>query len=130
MSKILTREDMLAPDAVRYELVDVPGKEGKLQIRNLTSSEQSGWEASLLTDKGGANTEKLKTMKERYIAISAVDTNGNGMFHPKDIPVLCGKDTAVIDSVFDDCLKHNNVDKDTVFDGLDLGEEVKNSETI
>ncbi len=101
--EVLSKEQILAVDDRKTEVVSVPEWGGDVIVRSLTAKEKEEWESSL-TDLDVRNKKvKLKvnygTVMARLVALTVVDQSGNLLFTYADITRLSEKSGVAIDRV-------------------------------
>lgn len=93
---ILKRDQILAADDLRREVVPVPEWGGDVIVSAMTGSARDAWEASIVTKDGKAN---LADIRAKLAAACIVDESGALLFTPADIPALSAKSSAALDRV-------------------------------
>lgn len=96
--KILTREQILAADDIRLELVQTPEWDGGVvYVKTMTGGERDRLEASIFSTKGERNMEDLRA---KIAALSTVDKEGNCLFSFEDVVALTKKSARPLDRIF------------------------------
>jgi len=96
---MLTKEQILAADDLKREVVDVPAWGGELMVRALTGKDRDEFEQSLF-DAGKTPRERMRNVRARLVAITVVDEQGNLLFSEADVEKLGNKSAAALDLVF------------------------------
>lgn len=118
---MLTKEQILAADDIKTEVVDVPEWGGQIRIKTLTGAELDAYEVSMV---GDGKKRDMSNLRAGLIARAVVDESGKRMFSDSDISALGAKSGIALDRVFTAVQKLNpRSDKD-------LKELEKNSGTI
>lgn len=95
----LSRDQILAADDIKRELVAVPEWGGEVYVKGLSALERDRFEASVLDQSGGGRKIKLENFRARLAALSICDENGKPIFEASDIPALGAKSAAALDRV-------------------------------
>jgi hypothetical protein len=104
---ILGREQILAADDIRRELVEVPEWGGSVWVRGMTGRERDDYEAGAFTikpDPQGGRPEVVPSedgVRARLVAFCCVDEAGQRIFSEEDAKVLGQKSAAALERVFD-----------------------------
>jgi hypothetical protein len=102
-AKILTRDEILNADDLRYESVYVDEWGGTVIVKSLTGTERDEMEQSMLKDKGGKNKKPdmdFGNLRSRLVALSVADKDGNKLFGIKDVEALGKKNAAALGKIF------------------------------
>lgn len=108
-TRILTREDILARDDRRYEVVEVPEWGGSVRIRTLSARERDEFEESILRRRGQAVEVVMRGMRVRLAALCMVDEQGNRLFSDDEVEVLADRSAAAIERVFEAAARLNRI---------------------
>lgn len=120
---LLTKEQILAKRDRATRYVELPEIGGSVKIRALKSAELSGWQASLLDPRTGEPCiKRQKQARERLVAISVIDENGNLIFGKDDLESLNRLENSVIGRIATAAKEINGIDNE------DYEEAVGNSE--
>ena len=125
-SNILSRDEILAADDLKFEDVDVPewAKNKKVRVRALSGTDRDAFETSLLVGTG--KNQKISTLniRAKLAALSIVDAENNPIFNLHDIETLGKKSSAALDRVFAVAQKLSKITDE------DVEELAKNSDTV
>jgi hypothetical protein len=88
MTKVLTREDVLAMTSLPTQVVEVPEWGGSVTVRGLTGDERDRYEQSIVTMKGSNVLPKFAGARARLVALSVVDDEGKRIFNDSDVQSL------------------------------------------
>lgn len=105
----LTAESILAAtDLPRHE-VDLTDTEwrGKVLLRVLTGTERDAWELAQAADKNGKANRK--NVRARMVAYCLINADGQRLFKDEHIDQLGKKSGAILDRLFDECLRINGM---------------------
>ena len=125
---ILSRDEILAADDLKFEDVPVPewskDPNKKVRVRALTGTDRDAFETSLLV--GSGKNQKISTLniRAKLAALSIVDANNEPIFNLSDIETLGKKSSAALDRVFSVAQKLSKITDD------DVEELAKNSGTV
>jgi hypothetical protein len=92
--KILTKDQILNAEDVKYETVDVPEWGGPVRLRTVAAKDRDAFDRALFPKPGVRNMEDFRA---RVVAMCVVDEDGNRVFSDADIPMLSQKSAAAID---------------------------------
>ena len=103
-SKLLTRDQILAAHDLPVEDVEIPEWHGTVRVRGMTVAERNDWERSnTRTFKGRngqlvteASPDAIATFRQRLVARSVVDDDGNLLFSGADVAALERKSSSAI----------------------------------
>lgn len=107
---LLTREDILAAQDIKYESVDVPEWGGTVRIKTL-----SGVERAVFDDFSYENRQAKGQLSNAMVllcTLSVVGEDGKPLFAEKDIAVLKEKSSAPIQRIWSAALKLNRMRKE------------------
>jgi len=104
MSKIISREAILAASDIRTVDVEVPEWGGTVRLRELTAAERDEFEQSVLTRRGGQGVD-IRGMRARLVAMCAQKEDGTAMFTADDAAALSKKSGFVMDRLAAAALK-------------------------
>lgn len=93
----LTKEQILAADDLKTEVVQVPEWGGEVHVRTMTGSERDSFEQSIIGDENRAD---LSNIRARLCALTIVGEQGVRLFDANDITKLGEKSAAALDRVF------------------------------
>lgn len=97
---MLTKEQILKADDLKFEEIDVPEWGGKVRIKTLKGSERDSFEDSITESKGRDTTVNMRNLRAKLCALTIVDGNGDRVFNERDIPLLGKKSAKVLDRIF------------------------------
>lgn len=95
----LSREDIFRASDIVTEWVSVPEWGGGLYVRGMTAGERDALEASLLTEKGKRNMDRLAQFRSRVLLLCCVDDAGRRIFQPTDIQAISKKSMVAVERV-------------------------------
>lgn len=87
----LTREQLLAPIAIKRERIEVPelGEDAYVWVHGMTAREKNDWDAWVMRPKwDGVRPDRAKQQKERMIIACVRDDSGAGIFTRDDIEAI------------------------------------------
>lgn len=122
MTRLLTRDTILAAQDIQTEEVEVPEWGGSVLVRGMTGAERDAFEESVLTGKGRKRDVNLKNFRARLIVKSVVNRKGERVFTHADIDALGQKSAAALARVFDVATRLSGMSDE------DVEELTKNSE--
>lgn len=94
---MLTKEQILAADDIRSEVVSVPEWGGDVRIQSMSGMARDRYEQALFE---GKNSVSAKNIRAKLVASSAVDDSGNLLFSETDIEALGKKSAKALDRLF------------------------------
>lgn len=104
------RNQILSTEDTKREAVTVPEwGDVTVYVKNLSSKDRDGWEASLITitSDGKAKRVNMINMRARLVVRCLVDENGKRIFSDDDAEALGEKSAAVMARLFDLCQRIN-----------------------
>ncbi len=113
---LLTKEQILASDDLKYEEMEVPEWGGTVRIRTMTGTERDEFEASVFETKGKDSKVNLQNFRSKLIAKTLVDDKGIRIFADGDIEVLGKKSSKALDRVFTVAQRLNGIGQKEVED--------------
>lgn len=107
MAELLSRAAILGAADIPEELVPVPEWGGSVRVIGMSAKTRSKYEASFRKEVRGRNgemeikqnTAALLTVRERLVAYSVVDKDGNRLFADEDIAELGKKSAAALERI-------------------------------
>lgn len=112
---LLSADDIVGADDLKYEVIDVPEWGGKVRVRGLTSRERDDYEASLyFTAPNGQQKMNLSGARERLVARGMVDGEGNRLLSDADAGKLAKKNGRAMERVFDAIRRLSGMSKEDV----------------
>lgn len=111
----LTREQILAADDTKAELVDVPEWGGGVWVQPLTGSAREAIEKSALGKNGKADVGRLVgRFRARIVASSVVDATGEQLFTEADLDGLSGKSAVALERVAEAAMRLSGMNRESV----------------
>lgn len=104
---LLTRDQILAADDARFEIVEVPEWKGKVRVRMMTGRDRDAYESNLILNRTGDKETNLGNIRATLLAFTIVDDEGTRVFSKEDIEALGEKSIKPIIRVFDVATKLN-----------------------
>lgn len=101
MSKLLSRESILAADDIKKELVSVPEWGGEVLVKALTGAERNDFEQSLVIKKGKDVDMNMKNATAKLCALTMVDEEGKRLFSDADVEALGAKSGSALSRVYE-----------------------------
>ncbi|WP_417534206.1 hypothetical protein [Marinobacterium stanieri] len=95
---LLTRDQILAADDIKSEVVEVPEWGGSVRVRTMTGTARDRLEAQMVASDGTADTTNVRA---KYVAAGIVDEQGEPVFTEGDIAALGKRSCAALDRVFE-----------------------------
>ncbi len=99
----LTRQQLDAVNDLKTKDVGVPEWGGTVRLRELSAKDRSLIEATTIGVKGQGveiRVEAFKTLKERVVAASLIDDDGNRLYKENEVAQLGLKSGQVIERLF------------------------------
>ncbi len=118
--KLLSKADLLKPDALKRELVDVPEWGGSVWVQEMSAGNRDRFD-KWITSQASSD---MYGMRLRVCIHTVCDEKGKLMFSDLDIPDLAAKSGRAIKRLSDVGLRLSTLGED------DHEELVKNSETV
>lgn len=90
--KILTKDQILAVDDLRYETVEVPEWGGVVRLRTMTGAERNRFEARIVSQsRGSGSAVKVdhKGLKALLLSMTMVDEKGSPFFASEEEAEKC-----------------------------------------
>ena len=101
-AKLLTREMILARQALVAELVNVAEWGGTVRVRELTGAERDRYEAALVKmQKGGKTDLTMDNARARLVSLAVIDASGARVFTEADVVKLGNLSAVALSRVFD-----------------------------
>lgn len=123
MSKLLTRQDILAIRDIRTEIVLVPEWGGAVKIRAMSGKERDAWETAMFQIDGKDVKMNKENIRAKLVALTVVDEANTRLFSEADIEALGEKSSSALDRVYQASQKLSGLTPD------DIKELTKNLET-
>lgn len=115
---LLTRQQILAADDLKTELVPVPEWGGTVLVRALSGSERDAFEQDIVTfrreGKRTVTDTDLHNVRAKLAVHSIVDESGARLFSIEDIEALGSKSAAALQRVFDVAQRLSGLSDDDV----------------
>jgi hypothetical protein len=116
--RILSKDDILAAQDLRREMVEVPEWGGSVWVQAMTALDRDRWEmASIdIREVGGkvTATPKLDNLRASLCARTMVDESGARLFAEADVLALGGKSAAALDRVYEAARRLNGISQEDV----------------
>lgn len=109
---LLSKSDILAPEDMPYEDVDVPEWGGSVRVRVMTGMEKDDWEASIYRMKSDGVELNQENFRASLISRTLCDENGPIEFSPTEIIALGAKSSLALDRVFKAARRINRISKE------------------
>ena len=93
---MLSKEQILAVDDIKSEIVHVPEWGGDVLVRGLTGTERDEFEESLAKGK----KVSIRNIRAKLVALGTIDEKFARMFSEGDVAALGAKSAAALDRVF------------------------------
>jgi hypothetical protein len=98
---MLKKEDILAAQDLKTEVVNVPEWGGDVTVRAMSGTARDAWESSMvLVDDEGKRRPNVDNLKAKLVALCMVDETGQQMFTLDEVGHLAGKSALALDRVF------------------------------
>lgn len=108
---LLSKSQILAPEELPWEEVEVPEWGGSVRVRVMTGMEKDAWEASIYRMKGSDVELNQDNFRASLISRCLCDENGPMEFSPLEILELGQKSSVALDRVFQAAKRINRIDK-------------------
>lgn len=108
---MLTKEQILAADDLKRERVEVPEWGGHLFVGTITGAARDEFE-TVIFEPNKSPRERLRNIRARLVALTAVDEEGNLLFSQEDVEALGKKSAGVLDRVFSVAQRLNGLSKE------------------
>lgn len=95
---MLTKEEILAIQDIRSEVVDVPEWNGQVRIAEMTGTARDQYERTLFNRDG--DKVEINDLRAKLVAFSLVDEEGNLVFAEHEIIALGMKSAKALERVF------------------------------
>jgi hypothetical protein len=96
----LTREQILAANDLRTEVVEVPEWGGPVKVRSLTGRERDRYQETVIKMRGTDPQIVLRDLRVKLIARTAIGDDGKLLFGDDDVEALANKNAAALERVF------------------------------
>lgn len=106
---LLTKQQIIEANDIKFEDVEVPEWGGSVRVCCLTGTQRDAWEMSIFGTSG--EDRNMDNTRSKMICRCVVDEEGNYLFEEKDIPALGKKSAAALDRVFEVCQRLNRLTK-------------------
>lgn len=107
---MLSKEQILAADDLKHEVVHVPEWGGDVHIRVMTGTERDRFEASV----GVGGQMNLANIRARLLSLVVCDESGKRLFADADVEALGAKSGAALDRLFAAAQRLNGLSKQDI----------------
>lgn len=114
---VLTKDQILAADDLKTEVVSVPDWGGEVIVSTMTGIDRDKLEEAAQGDDGKIGTDNFRA---KLLAFTLVDEQGNRLFTENEIEALGRKSASALNKVFNVAMRLNALRK------VDEDEMVKN----
>ncbi|WP_454737592.1 hypothetical protein [Cupriavidus necator] len=112
---MLSKEQILAADDIKFETVEVPEWGGTVIIRMMSGAARDAYEASMVGFKNGQRVADLTNMRAKLVAATLVDEAGNPLFADEsDVAALSAKSAAALERLFKVAQRINGIGTESV----------------
>jgi hypothetical protein len=115
---LLSKEDILNSDDMRYCYLAVPEWKGNVKLRTLTAQEKDDFELACLEEKkvGKKTTHavNLRNIRAKLVAMCVCDEKGCRVFDDNDIMALGLKNGKAVDRVYERARDLNGMSEDEI----------------
>ena len=118
----LSRDQILAADDLKTEVVNVPEWGGAATVRSMTAADRDEYEQSMVASRGPDDKANMRNVRARLVAVTLVDESGKRLFSDADIDIIGAKSARAINRVFKVAARLN------ALTGDDVEELAKNSD--
>jgi hypothetical protein len=101
MSKLLSREDILAASDIDTKEVSVPEWGGKVMVKGLNGTQRNAFEASMVKGQGKNASVNMQNATAKLVALTIVDNEGNHVFSQSDVEALGAKSGRALNRVYE-----------------------------
>lgn len=98
---LLTKEQILTANDLKFEEVDVPEWGGVVRVRMMSGSARDQYEMGIINGRTKNKGENLANIRASLLAYTIIDNNGDLLFTKDDIEALGKKSIGPIVRVFD-----------------------------
>jgi len=105
----LSKAAILAADDSKKIEVEVPEWGGSVYLKVMSGTERDRFESEFVD--GNRNVEMVRA---KLVSKCLCDESGTRLFSEEEIPQLGEKSAAVLDRLFQACMKHNRFTRDDV----------------
>ena len=106
---ILTKEQIVAVNAITTEIVSVPEWGGDVLVKVMSGPERDAFESSIFEQKGKDIQRNLGNLRAKLVSKCLVDEKGNRLFSDKEIEIIGKKSAKVLDRIYEVCVKLNGI---------------------
>lgn len=114
MGDVLSKEQILAADDKKTEIVSVPEWGGHVAVGTMSGTERDAFEQSVVEMRGKDTVTNMTNIRAKLCARCIVDDAGKRVFADGDIAALGHKSSAALDRVFAVAQKLNGLTADEV----------------
>lgn len=111
---LATRDELFSLTSRRYLQFPLPFSGKNVRIRSLLETEKEGYEAAMLSTKGGLSLAALKEARRRLIVLTLVDATGNQILTDADTPKLKTLDGGDLAAIYDAAMQHCGFKQDEI----------------
>lgn len=99
---LLTKDQILAVEDKKYEIIDVPewGEGAQVRLAVMTGRDRDHFESESYEVKGKEVKLKYENLRARLLSLTIVDEHGNKIFQKADIEALGMKSAKVLDRLY------------------------------
>lgn len=109
---LLSKSEILRPDELPFEDVEVPEWGGSVRVRVMTGAEKDAWEASIYQMKADGATFNQDNFRASLVSRTLSDESGPLDFSPLEILELGNKSSIALDRVFNAARRINRITKE------------------
>lgn len=110
--KLLSAEDILNANDLKFEVVEVPEWGGSVRVRTMTGYERDEFEAQIArqsTGEGKNTKVDMRGLKIKVLSLTLVNDKGELLFSPEQVQKLEKKSGKALDDVFQVASKLNGL---------------------
>ncbi|WP_010323038.1 hypothetical protein [Marinobacterium stanieri] len=108
---LLTRDQILAADDIKSEVVEVPEWGGSVRVATMSGQVRDRFEATCIE---AGEESSMENVRAKMVAFSIVDEQGELVFSVEHIQALGGKSSKALDRVFDVSQRLSKITADEV----------------
>lgn len=109
---LLSRDQILAADDRKYEIVAVPEWDGDVRMRSLSGAERDDFENGLMQQVGGKQITNARNARAKLVSLCIVDEDGQPLFSKADVIKLGSKSSLAIQRLYDVACRMNGFTED------------------
>jgi hypothetical protein len=111
---MLSREQILAVDDLKREVVKVPEWNTEVIVGTMSGTDRDAFETAIFETKGDNTKQNFKNLRAKLLVKTIVDEKGERIFTDADIEALGKKSAKALNRIFQVAQKLNGIGQEAV----------------